>query len=162
LPRELQENPFKLIGDDWTLVTAGTLESWNTLTASWGGLGVLWGRTTSFIFIRPTRHTFGFLERSERFTLSFFDESWRPALRHAGAVSGRDHDKAAETGLRPVEAVPGGVAFEQARLVIVNRKLHAQDIDPAGFRDPAIEKSYPLRDYHRLYVGEIETIFQRE
>jgi flavin reductase (DIM6/NTAB) family NADH-FMN oxidoreductase RutF len=161
-PKELQENPFKLIGDDWTLVTAGTPQSWNTLTASWGGLGILWSRPVSFVFVRPTRHTFSFLEASPRFTLSFFDESWRQALRHIGTVSGRDHDKAAETGLVPHALGEDVVTFEQARLVIVHRKLHAQDLDPASFVDPSLEGSYPSRDYHRFYVGEIEKILVRE
>lgn len=161
-PKELQENPFKLIGDDWTLVTAGTPRSWNTLTASWGGFGVLWSRPVSFIFIRPTRHTFGFLEASPRFTLSFFDESWRPALKHIGAVSGRDHDKAAETGLVPQALGEDAVTFEQARLVVVHRKLHAQDLDPASFVDPSLEGSYASKDYHRFYVGEIEKVLVRE
>lgn len=161
-PAELHENPFKLIGDDWTLVTAGTPRSWNTLTASWGGLGVLWNRPVGFIFVRPTRHTFGFLEASRRFSLSFFDESWRSALRHIGSVSGRDHDKAAETGLVPHALGEDVVTFEQARLAIVLRKLHAQDLDPTKFVDTSIEGLYPSKDYHRFYVGEIETILVRQ
>jgi len=161
-PKDLQENPFRLIGETWTLVTAGDIDNWNTLTASWGGFGILWNRPVSFIFIRPTRHTFQFLESSAYFTLSFFDESWRPALKHIGTVSGRDHDKAAETGLKPEEFDHGSVAFEQARLVIVHRKIHAQGIDPASFVDLALEGNYTSGDYHKLFVGEIEKILVRD
>jgi len=161
-PKELTENPFRLIGDDWTLGTAGNTQVWNTLTASWGGFGILWSRPVSFIFIRPTRHTFEFLEESSHFTLSFFDESWRSALKHIGSVSGRDHDKALDTGLVPKSIDHDAITFEQARLVILNKKIHAQDLDPASFIDPGIAGTYASGDYHKLYVGEIEKILVRE
>ena len=73
-PELLTDNPFELIGADWMLVTAGTPEAFNTMTASWGGLGVLWERKVCFIFIRPTRYTYEFIEKSDYFTLSFFAE----------------------------------------------------------------------------------------
>lgn len=41
-PKTLTENVFSLIGDRWMLITAGTPDRCNTMTASWGGLGVLW------------------------------------------------------------------------------------------------------------------------
>lgn len=152
---QLTDNPFRLIGKDWMLITAGTLESWNTMTASWGGLGILWNKPVAFAFIRPTRHTFGFAERNDRFTLSFFDETHRDALTLCGTKSGRDTDKAKETGLVPVAGSPGTVYFEQARLVLECRKLHAQDLDPDGFIDPAIHDTYQDEDFHRMYVGEV-------
>jgi flavin reductase (DIM6/NTAB) family NADH-FMN oxidoreductase RutF len=160
-PKELLENPFRLIADDWTLITAGTPTKWNTMTAAWGGLGVLWSRPVTFIFVRPTRYTFEFLEKASWHTLSFFDEQYRSALNHCGKVSGRDHDKAAETGLEPVTLEHQTVAFSQARLVLVSRKLHAQDLDPAGFIDPSLQRHYEAKDYHRLYVGEIEEVLIR-
>ena len=155
-PTDLKDNPFKLIGEDWMLITAGELTNWNTMTASWGGLGILWNRPVAFAFIRPIRHTHNFTERSRRFTLSFFDEDWRDALKTCGTTSGRDTDKAEATGLKPIAGPAGTVLFEQARLVMVCRKLHAQKIDPACFIEPTIEALYPEKSYHRVYVGEIE------
>lgn len=160
-PAELKDNPFKLIGEDWMLVTAGTPENWNTMTASWGGLGVLWNRPVAFAFIRPTRHTFGFVERAERFSLCFFSEEWRDALKLCGTRSGRDTDKAKATGLAPFAGPGGAVIFEQSRLALICRKLHAQDIDPARFVEPGIEENYPAKDYHRVYVGEVEHCLSR-
>lgn len=152
---QLAENPFRLIGEGWMLITAGTLKSWNTMTASWGGLGVLWNRPVAFTFIRPTRRTFDFAERHTQYTLSFFAERWRDALVLCGTRSGRDTDKAQATGLVPVEGSSGTVHFEQARLVLECRKLYSQDIDPACFTDPTIGDNYPNHDYHRMYVGEV-------
>jgi len=154
-PYKLKDNVFKLIDEDWMLVTAGTLAHWNTMTASWGGLGVLWNRPVAFVFVRPTRYTYEFMEEHERFTLSFFTKTWRKALVFCGSKSGRDCDKAKATGLEPVSAFKNTVTFRQARSVLVCRKLYTTDIDPGRFLDPKTDIHYPKRDYHRVYVGEI-------
>lgn len=161
--RELKESAVKLISDDWALVTAGNQEQWNTMTVSWGGLGELWGKDVAFIFIRPQRYTYEFLEREEYFTMSFFGGGYKKELALCGAKSGREIDKAKQTGLTPF-FTGRAVAIEQAKLVLVCRKLAYQDIDPAGFLDRTIDAAcYPAKDYHRMYVGAIESVlFQKE
>ena len=154
-PKRIPDNVIKLVGSDWMLITAGTGEAWNTMTASWGGMGFLWNRNVAFCVIRPGRYTFGFMEQNEHFTLSFFDESWRKALNLCGSETGREIDKAAATGLIPVSCPHGGVSFEQARLVLECRKLYWHDLDPEHFLDPALMNHYPQRDFHRMYVAEI-------
>lgn len=162
-PEMINDNVFELIGSDWMLVTAGTPDSYNTMTASWGGMGVLWNRDVCFCVIRPQRYTYEFMEKSNLFTLSFFDEKYRAALDLCGNKSGRDIDKAAESGLTPVAGtIDGTTAFRQARLVIECKKLYVHDIDPAGFLDPSIETMYPQKDYHRMYVGEVMKCVMKE
>jgi flavin reductase (DIM6/NTAB) family NADH-FMN oxidoreductase RutF len=151
----LEENLFKLIQKDWFLITAGNEKSMNTMTANWGGLGYLWNKNVCFIFIRPTRYTYKFVEENEFFTLSFFEEKYRKELDFCGSKSGRDVNKIEECGFTPVYFPEGSVALGEAKLVMVCRKLHTQDIDPANFVDKAIDKNYPKRDYHRMYIGEI-------
>lgn len=152
---DLNENPFRLIGRDWMLITAGDLTSYNTMTASWGGFGVLWHKNVSFVFIRPTRYTYEFVEKADIFTLSFFYESHREALKICGSKSGRDVDKVSEAELSPFETPAGSVSFNEARLIIECRNIYSQDINPELFLDPDIDKNYPKRDYHRMYAGEI-------
>jgi flavin reductase (DIM6/NTAB) family NADH-FMN oxidoreductase RutF len=154
-PDRLEDNVFRLMGRGWFLFTAGTIERWNTMTAAWGGLGFLWERRVAFGFVRPQRHTFGFVEKHAHFTFCFFDERHRAILEYCGSHSGRDVDKAAATGLVPVAGPDGTVLFAQARLALVCRKIHTQDIDPGRFLDPALHAVYPGKDYHRMYVGEI-------
>lgn len=155
-PSEIGENVFKAVGADWMLITAGSLESFNTMTASWGGLGVIWGRNICWCVIRPNRYTYEFMEAADVFTLSFFEEKYREALKYCGSNSGRDVDKAKATGLTPVRGVlEGTTCFDEAKLVLECRKIYFQDIDPGHFLDPAIENNYPNRDYHRMYIGEI-------
>lgn len=156
LPEQISDNPFKLIGRDWMLITAGSLASFNMMTASWGAVGELWGKRVAFCFVRPHRYTFQFMEQATHYTLSFFDEAYRPALDYCGSHSGRDVNKAQATGLTPAVGAEGAVYFAQARLVLVCRKLYAQDLAPDCFVDPQIgPRNYPQRDYHRMYVGEI-------
>lgn len=152
---DLSDNPFKLIGHDWMLITSGTPDNYNTMTASWGGMGYLWAKNVCFIFVRPSRHTYEFMEKNETFSLSFFTEEWRSALNICGKKSGRDIDKAKETGLKPILAGNQTTGFEQARLIIECKKLYFQDLDASHFLNLSIEKNYNGSDYHRMYVGEI-------
>jgi flavin reductase (DIM6/NTAB) family NADH-FMN oxidoreductase RutF len=152
-------DPFGLIGKDWMLVSAGSGDDWNAMTASWGGLGVLWHKNVAFCFVRPSRHTHGYVERSGRLALSFFDGSRRKALNYFGAVSGRDADKAAGGGLTPVAFEDGTVSFAEARLVLSCRKLYAQNLTPDSFLDRGlVPANYPKGDFHTMYVSEIEAV----
>ncbi len=160
-PGQIKDNVFKLIGEDWMLITAGKEDAFNTMTASWGGLGILWNKTVSCCFVRPTRYTYEFMEKGNTYTLSFFSEKYRRALEICGSKSGRDGDKISETGLTPCLAAYDAVTFKQAQLVLVCNKLYFQDLIPRNFIDPQIETNYPKKDYHRMYVGEILTALQQ-
>ncbi len=152
----VQENPFTLIGEEWMLITAGTIDSWNTMTAAWGGLGYLWNRDVSYCFVRPNRYTYEFMEKADYYTLSFFDAEYKDALNYCGTHSGRDVDKAKETGLTPASFAHQTVGFEQARLVLVCRKLYVDDIKPSNFIDETLDRLYPAKQYHRVYIGEVD------
>lgn len=154
-PVEITDNMIHLIGKEWMLITAGTPGHFNTMTASWGAMGELWLKPVCFCFVRPQRYTYEFMEKRDAFTLSFFDERYKPQLNFCGSRTGRETDKADECGFTPVAAENGSVYFEQARLVIECRKLYFQDLDPVNFLDPVIMKNYPQKDFHRMYVGEI-------
>jgi flavin reductase (DIM6/NTAB) family NADH-FMN oxidoreductase RutF len=153
-PENIPENVFSLIGKRWMLITAGDSAGFNTMTASWGGLGVIWGGPAAFCFIRPQRYTFGFIERSDYYSLSFFGEAQRGALELCGSKSGRDCDKVKEAGLKPVFA-ENTVFFKQAELVLICKKQLAQLIKPENFTDDGVELFYPVKDYHKQYIGKI-------
>lgn len=154
-PKALDKNVFSMLGDQWMLITAGTPERCNTMTASWGGLGVLWNKNVATCYIRPQRYTLEFVEQSEHFTLAFFGEEYRKSLSLCGSKSGRDLDKVKECGFTVAAGAGNAPYFEEAELVLVCRKLYWQDIDPAHFLTPEIEKNYPQKDYHRMFIGEI-------
>ncbi len=153
------ENSFKLIGRDWTLITGKDGDKINTMTASWGGFGHLWNRDVVYIFIRPQRYTYEFVENSEYFTLSFYEDKYKKDLGYLGKVSGRDIDKIKEVGFNPI--IEGEFAtFEEANLTIKCRKIARQELDPKGFLEEKIEDFYK-NDYHIMYVGEIVEVVKR-
>ncbi len=155
-PRDVSENAIRLIGDKWTLISAGVRGNFNSMTASWGGLGEIWGKPVAFIFIRPQRHTFGFVEKSGIFTLSFFEEKYRPALKIFGTRSGRDCDKPKLANLTPEFTASGAPYFAEASLVLECRKMYADMIRPECFLDrEQIGWWYPQADFHKMYVAEI-------
>ena len=123
---------FKFIGDEWMLITSGDKDSFNTMTASWGGIGVLWNKPVAFSFIRPQRYTFDFVEKNEYFTLSFFNDDMKSALTLCGSKSGRDIDKVKQAELIPKFNlnVP---YFEKAKMVLLCRKLYGQFMTPESF-----------------------------
>lgn len=159
---EMSFNPFTLLGNEWALVTAGTKEKYNTMTVSWGGVGVFWNKNVATIYIRPQRYTKEFVDSNDNFTVSFYNKEYKSALGLCGRVSGRDVDKVKETGLTPVfqEDAP---YFEEAKLVLVCRKLYHMDMAKGSFDAPEYDgKIYPEKDYHIMYVAEIEKVLVNE
>ena len=154
-PDEIKDNPIHLIGKEWMLITAGTPDDFNTMTASWGAIGEMWFKPVCFCFVRPQRYTYEFMERGDVFTLSFFAEKYKPQLSFCGSQAGREIDKVVECGFTSRQAQNGSVFFDEARLVLECRKLYYQDLDPAHFLVDTIMMNYPKEDYHRMYVGEI-------
>lgn len=161
-PENLDQSAFKLIGKDWMLITAAKDNKVNTMTASWGGLGIMWNKNVAYIVVRPQRFTKEFLDASSTFSLTFFDESYRKDLSYLGTVSGRDEDKLSKTNLT-VSYIDGTPGFEEAKLTIICRKLYAQEFKPECFIDDAIEKQcYPQKDYHTIYIAEVEKILIKQ
>lgn len=160
-PKSLDQNVFSLIGDQWMLITAGTAEACNTMTASWGGLGVIWGAPAATCYIRPQRYTKEFVDREEYFTLTFFPEEYRKALSLCGSKSGREMDKVKECGFTVKTASCGAPYFEEAELVLVCRKRFAQAMDPNNIPQEIKEKWYPQKDYHTMYIGEIVEVLKK-
>ena len=152
--RELKDNFVKMISNDWALLTAGKNDDFNTMTVSWGGIGELWNKDVCFVFVRPQRYTYEFMEKNDYFSLSFFGGEYKKELGICGSKSGRDIDKMAETGFIPID-LGEAVGYEQAKVNVVLKKLAYQDMKPDGFVDESIMNNYANNDFHRVYVGEI-------
>ncbi|MDY3974625.1 MAG: hypothetical protein SOY76_08385 [Veillonella caviae] len=165
--KELQLNPMTMISDDWLLITAGNEErGFNTMTASWGHLGALWahnkGLPTAIVYVRPQRYTKEFVDREEYFTLSFFGKEYKRQLAYIGTHSGRDEDKVGKMELTPGFDMDT-TYFEEADLVLICRKIYRAPIVEEGFIDKEImEQTYPERDFHDMYVGEIQKVLVKE
>lgn len=154
----ITENSFEMIGKKWMLVTAANGEKINAMTASWGGVGIMWGKPVVFVFIRPQRYTKELIDVSETMSLSFFDESYRKVLNYMGTASGRNEDKIEKSGLTVAydDITP---YFKEAETVLKVKKLYVQDMGEEYVIDKNIcSKWYPGNDYHTMYICEIEKV----
>ena len=158
---ELNENVFELIGKKWMLITAAKEGKSNTMTASWGGLGVMWGKKVAYVVIRPQRYTKEFIDVAESFSLSFLSEEFRKQLSYLGSVSGRDEDKITKSGLtlEYQEQVP---YFSEGELVLICKKLFVQEFKDESFLDKSIlDTWYKAGDNHYLYIAEIIDVLKK-
>lgn len=161
-PEDLNQSPFKLIGSDWMLITAEKDNKVNTMTASWGGFGVMWGKNVAYIVLRPQRYTKGFVDSADTFSLTFFDNSFKKQLGYLGSVSGRNEDKLSKVELTVAHS-DSTPYFEEANIAVICKKLYAQGFNPESFiAKECDEKWYPEKDYHTLYIAEIEKILIKE
>mgnify|MGYP000037245011 FL=1 len=92
-------NVFELFDRQWALVTAGSIEHYNSCTVGWGSLGNLWGptgrsRPTVTVYVHPARYTCEFLEQGDTFTVSFYPPEYRRALGYIARTP-------AETAIKP-------------------------------------------------------------
>lgn len=160
-PEHLQQNVFDLIGKQWLLLCAQKDDNVNAMTASWGGMGILWNKKVATIYIRPQRYTKEFVDAADTFSIMVFPEDKRPCLNYMGTVSGRDEDKIGHCDFHTghFDDTP---YFKEASLIITCRKLYAQQMLPECFIDQAVEtKNYPNKDYHEMYIGEIINVYEK-
>ncbi len=161
-PEDFDFNAFKTIGKDWFLITATKDGKSNTMTASWGGMGIMWNKPVAYIFIRPQRYTKEFVDSADLLTLSVLPNSFRKNLTYFGTVSGRDEDKIAKSGLELIEE-DGTAYFKDAETAMICRKLYKQEMFEDCFIDSESRaKWYPEKDYHTMYVVEIEKLLIAE
>ncbi len=154
--------PHQLFIQKNLLLTVGDFSNrhFNTMTIGWGSIGTIWERPYVAVAVRPTRYTYEFMERYHDFTVSAFPAEFKRALGYLGTHSGRDEDKLAATNLTPTaSSIVKSPGFEESELIIECRKIYTTDFDPSHFIDQTIENHYPLKDYHRVYYGEILQVF---
>lgn len=165
-PTAIAGNPIEILANQWMLVTAGDKSSYNTMTAAWGTVGNLWSKPVAICYIHPDRYTFSFIEKSEYYTLCFFDQEYLQALVYCGSHSGKDHpekNKAEVAGLTPLYTDNGAVYYKEAYLVIECKKLYSDAFDATNFnadvtmtsRDGSSSVYNEQEKMHEFYIGEI-------
>ena len=159
---ELEFNPFEKISKEWMLVTAGDEEKSNTMTASWGGVGIMSRKKVVTAYIRPQRYTKEFMDSNDLFTISFLPEEYRKAMSLCGSFSGREvGDKWKLSGLHP-HYVDGTTGVEEADMIFVCKKLYAQEMKSECFIDVDCDTTcYPDKDYHTMYIAEIVKVLKK-
>lgn len=167
-PIELSEfeiNPFKMIGSDLFALTAARKDGKvNTMTAGWGGFGVMWGKNVVYVVVRDSRYTKEFIDDSDTFSMTFFDmgnKRNQSTLKYLGKVSGRNEDKI-KTACLNIDYYDNTPYIDEGRYIYICRKMFMEPMNAKDFIDPAIDpKWYSTKDYHNLYIGEITAFLAR-
>ena len=151
---------FETYDKQWALLTAGTMEKFNTMTISWGGLGTIWGMPVATVYVRTSRYTHDFMDDNEYFTVSFYPEDMKKTLGILGSKSGREIDKMHMPELTAVEAGKS-VSFHEAEVTLVCRKVFRQTLDPENMESKIAEQFYGKDAPHDMYIGEVVDIIRR-
>jgi len=158
-PLEISLRIFDEIGQNAFLLTSGILEHHNSMTVGWASLGYLWRKPMAFVYVRPQRYTYEFMEKYNFFSINFFDPNYSDVLHLFGTKSGREIDKMHPQKITPVDFEHKAVYYHEAKCVFICRKVYYEDLKPENFVDKSFLKNYPLHDFHRIYYGEIEKAF---
>lgn len=159
LPDKIPGSIIKMLDEEWMLITAAHATQMNMMTASWGGLGMLYNKPVAFCFINPTRHTYTLMEKADTYTLSFYTAAYKDALQYCGTHSGADNDKVKGSGLTPITTPAGSQAFSEAWLIIECRKMVSQSLTPEAIADPKIKEEWVGKQLHKMYIGEIINVW---
>lgn len=158
----LTVNPFETFRN-WALVTAKVESKHNSMVIGWGTLGVLWRKNVAIVFIREDRYTYDFIEKATEFTISFYDEEYKDALKIYGSRSGRDLNKDTAANFHPV-SVHNTITYQEANLTLVCKKLYQTRMNDEDFTDLVPVEFYEQIDKsvrHHMYVGEIIEIIEK-
>jgi flavin reductase (DIM6/NTAB) family NADH-FMN oxidoreductase RutF len=161
------ESVFTLVGKDYTVITAGTAERYNSMVAGWGGFGILFEKPTTWCMLRASRYTLELIREGSTYTMAYFDDNLKDQILQFGLSSGRDGDKMAKTTLTPVQTPGGNMAWKEAKLILECRLTELTTVSPDDFTDQSsrdfMTGAYDeAGEYHKLVFGEITAVWARK
>ena len=160
---EFELNPFYEFNDRWALLTAGDKTTgFNSLTVSWGGIGILWGKKVAYVFVRKSRYTYEFLEKSDSVTLSFLKLEDKNKHSIMGRLSGRDVNKMELANLHyTYDPDYDGAYVTECEYCFKMKKLYSMDLPYEQLPKDIIDRYYPDGDSHTMYVCEIKQFLEK-
>ncbi|CEH32843.1 Flavoredoxin [Romboutsia lituseburensis] len=149
------------------LLTTKAEDKVNTMTISWGTLGIEWNKSIFTVFVRENRFTKEQLDKNPQFTINIpVGEFDKKILGVCGTKSGRNVDKISELNLTLEESnnitVPG---IKELPLILECRVIYKQEQDKNAITEENKKVCYPQdvdssyhganKDFHTAYYGEI-------
>ncbi len=138
----------------------------NTMTISWGTLGIEWNQPIFTAFVRHSRYTKTLLQENAQFTVSIpYGQYDKNILAYCGKHSGRDVDKITALGLHMQDGVSVDVpAICELALVLECKAIYIQAQDPAAIDQDTDARFYAKAsanegDYHIAYYGQITAAY---
>jgi flavin reductase (DIM6/NTAB) family NADH-FMN oxidoreductase RutF len=166
-PEEMSDNVFTLVGKVFPVITAGKEDHYNSLTASGGGLGLLFKKPTTWCILRADRYTLEMIQKEQTYTMSYFPNEYKEQILFLGSKSGRDSEKMKEVDLTSIRIPSGDMSFEEARLIVVCKLTQITTPDPDDFYSQEakdyINEAYKEANHYRKYVfGEITHVWVKK
>jgi len=153
------------------LLTTKADDKVNSMTISWGTLGIEWGKPIFTVFVRENRFTKQQLEKNPEFTINIpIGDFNRKILSICGTKSGHITDKISELSLSLESpnriSVP---AIKELPLTLECKVVYKQKQNKNEITEENRSKFYPQdvessfhganRDFHTAYYGEIVSAY---
>ena len=139
----------------------------NTMTISWGQLGIEWNKLIFTAYVRTGRHTHKMLADSGVFTINIgLHQKVGKILSFCGSNSGKSVDKVSALGLTVVKGNNiDVVGFKELPLTLECKVIYKQLQDEKSISKSMKSRFYPHdvpsdncgsnKDYHTMFYGEI-------
>lgn len=156
------------------LLTTKADDKVNSMTISWGTLGIEWSRPIFTVFVRENRFTKFQLEKNPEFTINIpYGDFDKKILGVCGTKSGHSTDKIKELNLTletpNTVSVPG---IRELPLTLECRVVYKQKQDEHEITEEYRNAFYPQdvdssfhganKDFHTAYYGEILSAYMIE
>lgn len=153
------------------LLTTKVEDKVNSMTISWGTLGIEWGTPIFTVFIRENRFTKQQLDKNSEFTINIpVGDFNKKILGICGTKSGHNTDKISELNLTLEESSKISVpAIKELPLTLECRVIYKQKQDENAITEENRLKCYPQdvdssfhganKDYHTAFYGEIVSAY---
>lgn len=166
-PKAISENVFKLVSEDYTVITSGVPELYNSMVASDGGWGTLFGKPTTWCCLRASRYTLELMRKNETYTMAYFDDNFKEEIVKFGQKSGRDSEKMKDSKLTMVQTPSGRIAYKEAKLIIECQLAQVTTVSPddiygADDKKFIVDAHKEVGDYHKVVFGRITNVWVRK
>lgn len=143
------------------LLVVGDGRENNVMTIGWGTIGVIWGKPVFTVLVRPTRHSFHFMEKTGEFTVNVPHLSMEKITAFCGTKSGRDFDKFKELNLTLKNSSKISAPYiNECKIIYECKVIYKQKLDEKIIPPEIGNSFYPKKDYHTVYYGEILALHQ--
>ena len=84
-PKEISDNMFTLVMDNFYVITAGNEAHYNSMIGSGGGFGLLFRKPASWCVIRTDRYTLELIQKEQTYTIAYFSDRYKEQLLFLGS-----------------------------------------------------------------------------
>ena len=111
-PEKIPDDVFTLTGKIFPVITAGTASHYNSMTASGGGLGLLFRKPATWCLLCSDRYTLELIQEEQTYTMSYFPKKYMKQIVFLGSKSGRDSEKMEEVALTSLQTPSGNISYK--------------------------------------------------